>query len=171
MTPSGAERSAELQRLARELPTLTLLPSDWDAIGSALGDVADGRPGSVERLSQIAFEARVARQFSGGRTASTLPPTKKMSALPWVGLVCGVLLLAVGGALGGGVVLAGVAALSIGVFAVAFAGSRVAHRGRGRGEAKKTAGPESVQEEEPEPAPIPEHLEARLAELTTMFKE
>ena len=67
------------------------------------------------------------RRFRGGRARSTLPPTKRTSALPWVGLVCGGLLLAVGGALGGGPVLVGVALLGLFVFGIAMAGSRVTH--------------------------------------------
>lgn len=122
-----AERTDELRALLDDLAGMRLTPAEWASTEEQLRAVRSGAPDSVERVSQVVFEARVQLRFHGGRAASTLPPTKQTSALPWVGLVCGGLLLAVGGALGGGPVLVGVALLGLFVFGIAMAGSRVTH--------------------------------------------
>ena len=124
---SGGPTDDEVRRLLDDLAAMRLPVSEWAAVEEALRAVEPGAAGSDERISQVVFEARVHRRFHGGRAASTLPPTKRTSALPWVGLVCGALLLAVGGALGGGPVLIGVALLGLFVFGIAMAGSRVTH--------------------------------------------
>ena len=115
---------SERGQLLDELAAMRLQPSEWADLGDRLR-VVSGQ--DLDALSQVVFEARVHRRFHGGRARSTLPPTKRTSVLPWVGVVCGGLLLAVGGALGGGPVLVGVALLGIFVFGVAMAGSRVTH--------------------------------------------
>ncbi len=130
MSTTPERQAVELSRLLDDLSRLRLPAADWEAVEADLGAVPAGSDEVVERVSQIAFEANVQGRFHGGRAPSSLPPTKQTSALPWVGLFCALLLLAVGGALGGGVVLLVVAALAVGVFVVAFAGSRVAHRSR-----------------------------------------
>ena len=117
---SGSERG----QLLDELEAMRLAPTEWADLRERLRAVSGHDP---DALAQVVFEARVHRRFHGGRARSTLPPTRRTSALPWVGLVCGGLLLAVGGALGGGPVLVGVALLGLFVFAVAMAGSRVTH--------------------------------------------
>ena len=121
---------AEWGQLLDELARMELRPGQWSSVAAQLDAVERD---DVDALSQVVFEARVQRRFRGGRAASTLPPTKQTSALPWVGLVCALLLLAVGGALGGGPVLAGVAVLGVLVFVVAMAGSRVTHARPGVG--------------------------------------
>ncbi|WP_436795290.1 hypothetical protein [Actinospongicola halichondriae] len=130
MSASPERRAVELSRLLDDLSRLRLPASDWEVLEADLVAVPAAADDVVDRVSQIAFEANVQGRFHGGRANSSLPPTKQTSALPWVGLFCALLLLAVGGALGGGVVLLIVAALAVGVFLVAFAGSRVAHRTR-----------------------------------------
>ena len=145
MSTSADRHDIELARLLDDLSRLRLTAGEWDAVHTSLLTIDDG-PEVVERVSQVVFEANVQGRFHGGRARSTLPPTKQTSALPWVGLFCALLLLAVGGALGGGVVLLIVAALAVGVFVVAFAGSRVAHRDRSRGSSDEPTEP-------PEPAP------------------
>lgn len=142
MSPTADRRDVELSRLLDDLARLRLPEDDWERVTRDLAPVVAGADDTVERVSQIVFEANVQGRFHGGRAASTLPPTKQTSALPWVGLFCALLLLAVGGALGGGVVLLIVAALAAGVFVVAFAGSRVAHRPRpGAADAEKSGPP------------------------------
>ena len=122
----------ELRRLADELPMLRLLPAAWAEAETVLGRLpASSHPGAViDELSRVTFEARVNRQFTGGRATESIPPTKQTSVLPATGIICGGLLFVVGGLLGGGVVLIGVALLSLFIFAIAFAGSRVAHRAK-----------------------------------------
>lgn len=146
----------ELSRLLDDLARLRLPADDWDAVSQDLAPIADDADDTVERVSQVVFEANVQGRFHGGRAASTLPPTKQTSALPWVGLFCALVLLAVGGALGGGVVLLIVAALATGVFVVAFAGSRVAHRPRSGGDDVPPSGP---------PVPAPPAVVAEISRL------
>ncbi len=124
---SRADEDA-LGRALDDLVPMRLPPSGWDSVGAALRAVDRDDPDAGARVAQVVFEARVQARFRGGRAASTLPPTKQTSALPWVGVVCGGLVLAVGGALGGGAVFVAVAALGLFVFGIALAGSRVAHR-------------------------------------------
>lgn len=144
--------SAEWDQLLDELAAMRLAPQEWSSVADQLDTLQHAEVGA---LTQVVFEARVQRRFQGGRASSTLPPTKQTSALPWVGLVCAAVLLAVGGALGGGPVLAGVAVLGLLVVVVAMAGSRVTHaRPRTRSGAPT----------EP-PVPLPEPVRRRLAEL------
>lgn len=118
---------SDVESLLDDLAAMSLATQEWAAIDAQLATLDPADPDEDE-LAQVVFEARVQQRFHAGRASSTLPPTKQTSALPWVGAVCGLLLLVVGGLLGGGAVLVGVALLGLGVFAVAFAGSRVAHR-------------------------------------------
>ncbi len=155
MSAAPEQHAVELSRLLDDLSRLWLPPADWEHVARALQAVPADDP-DVERISQVVFEANVKGRFHGGRAASTLPPTKQTSALPWVGLCCAALLLAVGGALGGGPVLLVVAALAAGVFAVAFAGSRVAHRDRSSDDDAEPAEP---------PVAAPPVVVARITQL------
>lgn len=130
MSTSADRRDVELARLLDDLSRFRLTETEWQEVHGALAEIGGADETVVDRVSQVVFEANIQGRFHGGRARSSLPPTKQTSALPWVGLLCALLLLAVGGALGGGVVLLIVAALAVGVFVVAFAGSRVAHRDR-----------------------------------------
>lgn len=119
---------SELDRLRTELRASRLQPADWQAIERLLDRVAAGDTEATDELSTLVFEAKVRSRFAGGRSGGGLEPTKQTSVLPWVGVVCGGLLFAVGALLGGGPILVGIAVLAVFVFGVAFAGSRVAHR-------------------------------------------
>lgn len=153
MTDTG--RADELRDLVDDLTTMRLRPREWTRLEEQLRAVDPSAPDAVERVSQVLFEARVQRRFQGGRASSSLPPTKQTSALPWVGLVCGALLLAVGGALGGGPVLIGVAALGVFVFGIAMAGSRVTH----------SRGPTAVTSSDEPPVPMPQSVAAAVDRL------
>lgn len=126
---NDVDHDAELRRLLSEVPSLRLRPDDWAAIDELLASIEEGASHRVEELSQAVFEARVRRRFQGTRAGADVVPTKQTSVLPWVGLVCGALLVGVGALLGGGVILVGIVVLGAFVFGIAFAGSRVAHRG------------------------------------------
>ncbi len=117
-----------------DLVAMRLPRSAWTLVEERLRAIDPADRDAATAVSQVVFEARVQKRFQAGRAASTLPPTKQTSALPWVGLVCGGLVLAVGGALGGGTVFVAVALLSVFVFGIALAGSRVAHRSRAAGD-------------------------------------
>ncbi len=127
--PEEDPRRAEAARVVAELSALRLAPEDWDAVEDVLADVATGDLDRTDELARVVFEARVRSRFSGPKAAADVVPTKQTSVLPVVGLVCGGLLVGVGALLGGGVILAGIVALGVFVFGIAFAGSRVAHRG------------------------------------------
>ncbi len=152
---SATNDEAELHRLLAELPSLRLRPEDWAEIDGLLAGVAAGEWHRVGELSQVVFEARVRRRFHGARAGADVVPTKQTTVLPWVGLVCAALLIAVGTLLGGGVILVGVVALGLFVFGIAFAGSRVAHRGDG-GQRREAEDP---------PVPIPDAVAIRVDAL------
>lgn len=119
---------SQLTDLLDELTALRLRPVDWELIDGLLAELEAGTPGSGDRVRQAIFESRVRGRLGGGRPSPAVGPSKQISVLPIVGAICGLSLFAVGGALGGGLVLVGVGALSLFVFGVAFAGSRIAHQ-------------------------------------------
>jgi hypothetical protein len=143
----AADRKAELARLLGEVRSLRLRPDDWERIDAHLAAIEAGDEARVDQLSQDVFEARVRGRFDKRRATPAVVPTKQTSALPIVGLVCGGLLVAVGALLGGGLILWGIVALGVFVFGVAFAGSRVAHRDRGRGAGDTVVAPVPIPDE------------------------
>lgn len=149
---SATDRDAELARLLSEVRSLRLRPDDWDSIDDHLAAIEAGDRSRIDQLSQDVFEARVRGRFDRRRAGAAVVPTKQTSALPWVGLVCGALLVAVGALLGGGLILWGIVGLGVFVFGIAFAGSRVAHRDRG-GDAEADV---------VEPVPIPDAVALRV---------
>lgn len=123
---------AAQESLLDELEAMKLTAQEWDSVHADLVELRTDPDDSPEasRLSHIVFEAKVRQRFHAGRSSSSLAPTKQTSALPWVGLVCAALLIAVGDLLGGGIILVAIVVLSVGVLGVAVAGSRVAHRNK-----------------------------------------
>lgn len=76
------------------------------------------------RLNNLAFAGRVRARLGGsGRPAPAVAPTKQSPALPIAGAICGALLLGLGWALGGGVLLIGTGALAVFVLGIALAGT------------------------------------------------
>jgi len=151
---SVADRDAELARLLGEIRSLRLRPDDWDVVDEHLVAIEHGDRARIDELSRSVFEARVRGRFRGPRGSGSVVPTKQTSVLPLVGLLCGGLLVAVGALLGGGLILWAIVALGVFVFGIAFAGSRVAHRGR--------TGDES---DVVEPVPIPDAVALRVNAL------
>lgn len=141
-------RMDELRNLVADLHTLQLHPREWGVVEDALADAVAGRGEGVDELARVVFEGRVRSRFAGAKTGAGIPPTKQTSILPWVGLICGGLLFGIGALLGGGIILVGVGLLSVFIFAVAYAGSTVAHRRPDRSGTDDDAGlvpmPESV---------------------------
>jgi hypothetical protein len=141
----SAELTDEVRRAVRRLVGARLEPERWDRVRTdlrRLGEVvvAGDEAAVRDRLVPVAhagFEGAVHRRLGTGRGAApVVVPTKRTSALPWIGAVCAALLLALGWVLGGGLVLVATAALAAGVFAVALAGTRAnlarARRARAR---------------------------------------
>lgn len=131
--PDGVADDA--RRTLAELVGARLEPAEWSAVVTAVDRLAEaaaadddgGVRESLAELQATAFEARIRRRMPrSGPAAPAVAPTKRTSALPVVGLVCGALVLGVGQAVGGGLVLAGSAVFALFVLVVALAGSRVA---------------------------------------------
>lgn len=127
MTTPASGRDQRLDHVLREIDAARLVPADWATVDGLLGQLEAGDD-VVDQLTTVLFEAKVRTRFSGQRASASLPPTKQTSVLPLVGVICGGMLVGVGTLLGGGVILAGIVALGVFVFGIAFAGSRVAHR-------------------------------------------
>lgn len=131
---------------------MRLTESEWADVHDELAALQGSAP-DLTRQTQIVFEAKVRQKFHAGRSSSTLAPTKQTSALPWVGAICGLMLLVVGALLGGGAILVVIVVLSLGVMGVAVAGSRVAHR---RLDARRD---DDVEETVPVPAAVRDIVE------------
>jgi hypothetical protein len=123
----------EVRGALRDLRAARLAEVEWPAV---LGDL--GRLGAaVERvdgdavhralvpLARVAFEAKVrTRLAAADQRAAVVTATKPTSGLPVVGAVCGVVIMGLGYALGGGLVLLATALFALFIFGVAVAGTR-----------------------------------------------
>jgi hypothetical protein len=108
-----------------------LAPERWEAVGALLDRADAGDRDADRELDHVAFEASVRTKLgpSSGR-APAVVPSKQTSVLPVVGLVCGVPIVLIGFALGGGIVAVATLAFALFIFGVAMAGSRVTNRPR-----------------------------------------
>lgn len=125
--------SSDLCEVLDRLGRSRLTPTEWtrvsDALEQACADAEAGRTDRLEavtaELSNTAFGAAVRTRLDRDRTpAPIVVPTKPSRALPVVGAVCGLTLLALGWAMGGQVVLVGTAAFALFILLVAVAGTR-----------------------------------------------
>lgn len=131
----GEAGSAELRRILSDLRRSRLDADEWGDVAGALARLDTSSSGPTEpatTLSNLAFRGRVRRRLDRGRVeAPAVAPTKPTPALPIVGGVCAAILLALGWAIGGPVVLAATAFLAVFVLGVAVAGTHtVANRRR-----------------------------------------
>lgn len=134
MSALDPETSAEVRAAIDDLLSARLAPPVWDQLVGDLaamrralrtGDEHAARAALVP-LTRAAFESKVRTRLGSRRApAAVVVPTKRTPALPLVGAVCGVVLMALGWQLGGGLVLAGTGALALLVLGVAVAGMRV----------------------------------------------
>ncbi len=133
--PLGPEIVTETRRTLDDLTGIRLGPQGWARVESDLDALADAvaradDPAVREALvplSGAVFEGKVRRRMDrAGRSSPLVAPTKQTSALPAVGAVCAAVLLVLGYVIGGGLVLAVTAVLSLFVLGVALAGSRTA---------------------------------------------
>ena len=127
------ELTAELRHTMADLRRVRLAATAWPAVAGDLGrlDVAVERGderavrAALLPISQAAFEGKVRGRLAGGdRPAAFVSVTKKTSALPAVGLVCGGTLLLFGYLLGGWLVFAGTFVFALFIFGGAVAGTR-----------------------------------------------
>ena len=123
----------EVRGALHDLRIARLAETTWPAVFGDLGRLG----AAVERadevavhralvpLAQVAFEGKVRSRLAGAdRRAALVTATKPTSSLPVVGAVCGAILMALGYALGGGLVLLGTAVFALFIFGVAVAGTR-----------------------------------------------
>ena len=124
---------ADVHRVLADLRRAQLAETAWPAVAGDLARLASAVGHGDERtvrgallpLTQAAFEGKVrGRLAAADRRAAVVSVTKPTSSLPFVGAVCGVLLLGLGYLIGGGLVLAGTAVFALFIFGVAVAGSR-----------------------------------------------
>jgi hypothetical protein len=127
-----ADLATDVHRVLADLRLSRLPERAWPAVAGDLGLLAAavGRadPAATERtlrpLGQVAFEGKVRRRLAGaGSRAALVTATKRSSALPVVGAVCGALLLLLGYLIGGWPVFLGTAVFALFVFGVALAGT------------------------------------------------
>lgn len=139
-----------LREASGNLRGLTLPPLDWTEVTHVLDRarhaLAEGDDNSVEQasvaLSNAVFRATVQVALGDGRQqAPAVAPTKQTPALPLIGVACGLLLLGLGFALGGGVVLAGTATLALFVVGVAVAGTTSVNQRRSRSHTSEAGTP------------------------------
>ena len=123
----------EVRSSLHDLRAARLTALTWPAIAGDLGRLAvaveRGDEAAARRalapIAQVAFEGKVRGRLAGAdRRAAVVIATKPTSSLPVVGAVCAAVLMALGYALGGGVVLAGTALFGLFIFGVAVAGTR-----------------------------------------------
>ena len=131
--PLPAAFAAEVRSSLRDLRSARLASAAWAAVAGDLGRLAvaaerGDEPAArraLEPLHQVAFESKIrGRLASADRRAAVVSATKPTSSLPLVGALCAAILMVVGYALGGWLVLAGTAVFGLFIFGVAVAGTR-----------------------------------------------
>jgi dienelactone hydrolase len=123
----------EVRGALRDLRIAELAETAWPAVFGDLGRLGaaveredeDSIHRALVPLARIAFEGKVrSRLAAADRRAAVVTATKRTSSLPVVGAVCGVLIMSLGYALGGGLVLLATALFALFIFGVAVAGTR-----------------------------------------------
>ena len=123
----------QVRSTMRDLRAARLPNAVWASMAGELARLAAGVEKADEvlvgralvPLSQVAYEGKVRSRLAGAdRRAAVVVGTKPTSALPWVGGASGLLLMAVGYALGGAPVLILTAVFALFILGVAVAGTR-----------------------------------------------
>ncbi len=123
----------EVRQTLKDLRMARLAATAWPVVAGDLGRLSSAVEQRDDELvhkalvpiSQATFEGKVRGRLAGAnRAAGYVAATKQTSALPAVGLISAVVLLLVGYLIGGWLVAAGTAVLSLFIFGVAYAGSR-----------------------------------------------
>jgi len=119
----------------RSLVGARLEPARWDEVAHDLhrletvvraGDAVAMVP-VADQIARAGFEGAVRRRLGPRRgSAPAVIPTKRSSALPLVGLLCAALIMGLGWAIGGGVVLVATGAFALFILVVALTGTRSA---------------------------------------------
>jgi len=156
--PLPKETVREARQTLADLQVAQLAATAWPVVAGDLARLAsavdrgdaDAVRAALVPISHATFEGKVRGRLAGAnRAAAYVATTKQTSALPAVGAISAAVLMLVGYLLGGWVVAAGTAVLSLFIFAVAYAGS---HSNRARVE-RRQAQAFSPTKERTEPAP------------------
>ncbi|HJR24280.1 MAG TPA: hypothetical protein VJ804_02320 [Acidimicrobiales bacterium] len=157
----------QVRSTLRDLRAARLPNATWASMAGELARLAAG----VERgdqvlvgralipLSRVAYEGKVRSRLAGAdRRAAVVVGTKPTSSLPWVGGACGLLVMAMGYALGGVPMLIVTALFALFILGVAVAGTRTnAERTEDRRARRVSPTRESL---EPPPAAVVEAVRA-----------
>ncbi|MGY6500607.1 MAG: CATRA system-associated protein [Acidimicrobiales bacterium] len=142
MTPLRPDDIAVLDRALAQVHQAHLRPEEWHDVDAALADLGSALDrGDLDqvhrervRLANAGFRSHIrGRMGSAGTHSPAVAPTKRTPALPAVGAVCAAVLMALGWALGGGLLLAATIALGLFVLGIAVAGSRSFNERRAAG--------------------------------------
>jgi hypothetical protein len=163
--PLPLDLAREVRQTLKDLRQARLAATAWPVVAGDLGRLASAvehRDDELVRkalvpISQATFEGKVRGRLAGAnRAAGYVAATKQTSALPAVGLVSAALLMIVGYLIGGSLVAAGTAVLSLFIFAVAYVGSR-SNLERVERRQRETMAP-TMERTEPAPSVVAEAL-------------
>lgn len=131
--PLPLDLAREVRQTLKDLRMARLAATAWPVVAGDLGRLCSAVEQSDDELvrkalvpiSQATFEGKVRGRLAGAnRAAGYVAATKQTTALPAVGAFSAILLMVVGYLIGGWLVAAGTAVLSLFIFGVAYAGSR-----------------------------------------------
>jgi hypothetical protein len=156
----------ELRQTLADLRVAHLAATAWPVVAGDLGRLArvveHGDEEAIRKalvpISQATFEGKVRGRLAGAnRAAAYVAATKQTSALPLVGAVSAVILIAVGFLLGGWPVAAGTAVFALFVAGVAYAGTHTNRERMDRRHAQSLA--PTGERTEPVPSVVAEAIE------------
>ena len=166
------ELARDVRRILADLRRVRLAATAWPAVAGDLArleaaiarDDLEAVRSALVPLSQATFEGKVrGRLAAADQRAAVVVGPKPTSALPIVGGVSAVVLIAIGYLLGGWVVAAGTAVFALFIFGVALAGT---HTTRDRLEQRRARGlAPTMERTEPAPTVVThaiDQIEARL---------
>lgn len=163
----------EVRQTLSDLRVTQLAATAWPVVAGDLGRldraVARADHDAIRRalvpIAQATFEGKVAARLAGAnRAAAYVTATKQTNALPIVGAVSALILVAVGYLIGGWVIAAGTLVFALFIAAVAYAGS---HRNLARLERRQAAALAPTKERtEPVPSVVADAIAVIEARLT-----
>ncbi len=171
-SPLPPDLVAEVHRTLADLRAAHLAATAWPVVAGDLGRLDRAVERSDEEavrralvpIAQATFEGKVRGRLAGAdRSAAMVAATKSTKALPIVGLLSAVVLIAVGYLIGGWPVAALTAAFAVFIAAVAYAGS---HSNRARVERRRAQALAPTKERtEPVPSVVRDALDRIEAQI------
>jgi hypothetical protein len=171
MTRLQPATADEVRAALDGLAAAQLPPATWESLRGPIDHLRAALAADDETavraalvpVSRAVFEAKVRSRLGAPRSgAGIVVPTKNTPALPVVGAICAILLIALGWLLGGGVVAAATAALGLLVLVVALAGTRT--------NAEHTAARHARNAEPDDRVTAPGEVSAAIAELRARLR-